>query len=126
MRLDLNGKKNQKIGFSFAWNGIQEVFKTERNFRIHIFAALLVVITGFLLKITRYEWLAICLTIAFVLVSEAMNSAIEKTIDYISPNIHPAAKQIKDIAAGAVLIAAIVAIIVGIIVFLPRLYHVFI
>lgn len=126
MRLDLNGKKNQKIGFSFAWNGIQEVFKTERNFRIHILAALLVVITGFLLKITRYEWLAICLTIAFVLVSEAMNSAIEKTIDYISPNIHPAAKQIKDIAAGAVLIAAIVAIIVGIIVFLPRLYHVFI
>lgn len=126
MRLDLNGKKNQKIGFSFAWNGIQEVFKTERNFRIHIFAALLVIVTGFLLKITRYEWLAICLTMAFVLVSEALNSAIEKTIDYISPNIHPAAKQIKDIAAGAVLIAAIAAVIVGIIVFLPRLYHVFI
>lgn len=123
MRLNLSDKGQKKIGFSYAWNGLSTVLKRERNFRIHIFAAILVVSVGLLVKLSPIEWLIICLTITIVLVTEIVNSAIEKTIDYISKDEHPDAKNIKDMAAGAVLIAAIASIIIGVIIFLPKISH---
>ena len=108
------------IGFSFAWNGLKEVVK-ERNFRIHMVATLLVIIAGFFLDLNRLEWIVIILVIGIVLISETFNSVVEQIIDYLKPEIHPKAKIIKDMSAGAVLLAAITAIIVGLTIFLPKI-----
>lgn len=124
MNLALKGKK-RGIGFSFAWNGIVEAVKQERNFQIHIAAALLVVIAGIILRLSILEWVPLILVIGMVLVAELINSAIEMAIDYIKPEIHPQAKVIKDIAAGAVLVTAIVAVIIGILILFPKIYQYF-
>jgi len=124
MVLVLNDKNSRKAGFSYAWNGIQTVFKRERNFRIHLIAMVLVVVMGIFFTLSLIEWLVISLVITIVLVAEVLNSAIEKTVDYISTDIHPVAKVIKDMAAGAVLIAAIGSIIIGLIIFLPKIYRI--
>ncbi|MFC4558849.1 diacylglycerol kinase family protein [Virgibacillus kekensis] len=124
MNLELNddGKK-RSIGFSFAWNGLKEVTRTERNFRIHVIVAVLVVAAGLLSQLNRLEWAIIILTIGLVLVAEITNTAVEKMMDYVKPDIHPLAKTIKDIAAGAVLLAAIIAVIVGLTIFGPIAYN---
>lgn len=124
MRSELKDKK-RKIGFSYAWNGIKEIAQTERNFRIHLLATLLTITAGFLFKLTMVEWAIIVLTIGLVLMAEVTNTAIEKLIDYLRPEIHPAAKIIKDVAAGAVLIAAIITAVIGLLIFLPKLYNFF-
>lgn len=98
----------------------------ERNFRIHTFIGLLVVLTGILFRLSTFEWLSIILVIGLVLVAEIFNSAIEKLLDYLNPAIHPSAKIIKDLSAGAVLASALVAIVVGLIIFFPRLIDFFI
>lgn len=122
MVLVLNDKNGKKVGLSYAWNGIQSVFKREGNFRIHLLAMVLVVGMGIFFTLSLLEWLVISLIITVVLVVEVLNSAIERTVDYISTDIHPHAKVIKDMAAGAVLIAAIGSIIIGLIIFLPKIY----
>lgn len=124
MVLDLEGKKGY-IGFSHAWNGLKVMVK-ERNFRIHLIATLLVIIVGIYLKLNVQEWTVLILVIGAVLISETLNSVVEQMIDYIKPEIHPTAKLIKDMAAGSVLLATIVAIIIGIIIFLPKLIDIFI
>ena len=83
--------------------------------------AIMAIILGYLLKISHIEWMILILTSGFVMVTEAINTAIEIDIDLTSPNYHPYAKDTKDVAAGAVLIAAFVAIIIGLIIFLPKL-----
>ncbi|WP_170138771.1 diacylglycerol kinase family protein [Oceanobacillus chungangensis] len=113
--------KQKKIGFSYAWNGILETIKTESNFRFHLIATSFVVICSFILQISLFEWAIILLTIGLVLVAEITNSAIEAIIDYVRPEIHPAAKVIKDAAAGSVLIAALISIIIGCIIFIPKI-----
>ncbi|MEN1969366.1 diacylglycerol kinase family protein [Lentibacillus sp. N15] len=123
MRLDSNdNRKKRGIGLRFAWNGIMAVVKHERNFRIHIVVALLVMIVGVIVKLSVSEWLVLVLTIGFVLAMEMVNSAIETVLDYLKPEQHPMAKIIKDVAAGAVLIAAITSVVVGCLLFLPKLY----
>ncbi|WP_461177592.1 diacylglycerol kinase family protein [Virgibacillus ainsalahensis] len=117
--------KKKSIGFLFAWNGILEIFREERNFRIHFSAALMVVIAGFIFELTKVEWAVIILVIGMVLIAEITNSVIERMIDYLKPEMHASAKSIKDIAAGAVLTAVIIAMIIGLIIFLPRLYSFF-
>lgn len=124
MNLALKDKK-RKIGFSFAWNGIVEALKQERNFQIHIGAAILATAAGFMLHLSYLEWVTIILVIGMVLVTELLNSAIEMMLDYIKPEIHPKAKVIKDISAGAVLVTAIVAVMIGILIFIPKLYDLF-
>lgn len=122
MNLDLKDKKN-RIGFSHAWNGIIKTYQSELNFRIHIFAAIVVILFGILLRITSTEWVAIVFAIGFVLTAEMINSVVETMIDYIKPEYHPKAGYIKDAAAGAVLISAMVAVIIGCIIFIPRIYE---
>ncbi|MEW9675800.1 diacylglycerol kinase family protein [Lentibacillus sp. L22] len=126
MHSDSNdNKKKRGIGLRFAWNGIIEVLQHERNFRVHIIAVLLVVCTGLLLKLTTGEWALIVLVIGFVLAMEMVNTVIETLLDYVNPAIHPTAKVIKDVSAGVVLIAAITAVIIGLLIFLPKLYSLF-
>ncbi|GAB3795393.1 diacylglycerol kinase family protein [Virgibacillus kimchii] len=117
--------KKRSIGFSFAWNGLKQVTKLERNFQIHLVFAVIIIIFGFLFQLTRLEWAIIIFAIGFVLVTELINTVIEKVIDYIKPDIHPTAKLIKDYAAGAVLVTAITAVLIGMIIFVPKLYILF-
>lgn len=124
MPSNLDDKSRKKsIGFSYAWNGLLEIAKSERNFRIHLIATVLVILIGVIVKLSLIEWMIVFLVIGMVLVAETTNTAIEKFIDYLKPDIHPAAKVIKDIAAGAVLIAVIMAFIIGCMVFIPKLYN---
>jgi diacylglycerol kinase (ATP) len=80
---------------------------------------------GFYFNITNGEWIVIILCFAIVMTAEAFNSAIEKLVDFVSPGIHPQAGKIKDIAAGAVLITAIIAAIIGCIIFIPKIIILF-
>ena len=117
--------KKKFIGFSFAWNGLREAAKLEKNFRIHRIFTVIVIIAGFLFKLSLLDWALIILVIGFVLAAELIKTVIEKMIDYMTPELHPTAKLIKDYAAGAVLTAAITAVLIGIIIFLPKLYILF-
>src|SRR5699024_499821 len=120
--LVLKGKK-KSIGFKHARDGILVVFKSERNFRIHLLIGTIVLLLGYVLNLPLGKWLAIILVIGLVLVAERLTSAIERMLDYLNPSIHPSAKIIKDIAAGAVLISAIAAVIIGVIIFIPEFYQ---
>lgn len=106
----------------FAFNGLKILWKEEHNFRIHIFATVLAIIAGFIFKISSFEWLAILLAIGLVLTAEIINSSIENLADFVSPKKHNQMKKIKDLSAAAVLVSAILALIVGVIIFLPKIF----
>ncbi|HHB51948.1 MAG TPA: diacylglycerol kinase family protein, partial [Saprospiraceae bacterium] len=97
-------------------------FQSEPNARIHLIIAILVIIAGFYFQLSKYEWGIILLTIAMVITAEAINTALEKLTDLASPDIHPLAKKVKDIAAGAVLISVIFAVIIGGFIFWGHLF----
>ena len=118
----MKGRKKRGIGLSYALAGLKTVLLTERNFRIHLLAMIIVIVLAFILQVSKLEWFMLILVIGFVLVAEMFNSVIEGLIDYIKPDIHPEAKRIKDMAAGAVLITAIVSVIVGCMIFIPKLF----
>lgn len=103
--------------FTFAFRGIGLVIRYENNTRVHLLAAGLVLVAGWTLQLTYIEWTIIITQIALVWAAEAFNSAIEKIVDFISPEFHPKAGAIKDIAAGAVLFIAIGAALTGLIIF---------
>ena len=107
--------------FIHALRGIK-VFLTETpNVLIHVLAAWVAVLLGFYFRISEIEWLVLVLTIGLVFISEAFNTAIEIDINLTSPEYHPYARDTKDVAAGAVFLSAIVSIIVGLIIFLPKI-----
>lgn len=107
--------------FGYAFSGIKKVFISERNFRFHSLAAILVVSLGFVLNITHTEWLFVILAIGLVITAEALNTAIEKLVDLVSPEKNTKAGWVKDVAAGAVLLASICAFVIGLLVFVPYL-----
>lgn len=112
--------KTRFKSFVYAYKGILVFFKEEHNARIHLFLAVLASCAGFYFKIDASEWMALIFAIGFVLACEAFNSAIENLCDVISPEQHSKIGKIKDIAAGAVLMSAIAALLVGILIFLPK------
>ena len=97
------------------------MFSTEHNSWVHVFAAVLAIVLGFILEITKIEWWVIIFLIGFVLALEAVNSAIEHLADFVSPAKQDQIKKVKDLAAGAVLIAAITSFIIGLSIFIPRI-----
>lgn len=105
-----------------ACKGIAYSLKTERHLRFHFFASSLVIATGLYLKLKSSEWLFIIVAIGSVLVAELFNTALERAVDLSKPGFHPIAGIAKDIASGAVLVAAIQAVIIGIIVFFPYVF----
>jgi diacylglycerol kinase len=107
--------------FTHAFRGIGVLIKSTHNFWVQIFVAVVVVKMGVLFKISQTEWLFLVFAIGFVMVTEALNTAIEIDIDLTSPSFHPYARDTKDVAAGAVLLSAIVAVVVGLIIFLPKI-----
>jgi diacylglycerol kinase len=103
----------------FALNGLLHLIRHERNFQIHVVAFISVCSAGFFFGITSSEWLVILLISALVMGLEAINTAIEHICDLYSTETHAGIKKIKDISAGAVLIAAVFAICIAVVVFLP-------
>ncbi|AOK89075.1 diacylglycerol kinase family protein [Paenibacillus sp. SEL3] len=106
-----------RMTFRYAAEGVMYALRTQVNMRIHVAVALLVIVAGLTLHISRLDWLFVCVAIAIVIVAELFNTAVEAAVDLISPDIHPLAKAAKDTAAGAVLLAAVFAVIIGIFVF---------
>ena len=96
-----------------------------RNFKIHLFFTFLVIVGGFYFRISVFEWLICLVFIALVISLELINTAIEETVNLAMPNIHPVAKIAKDVAASGVLISAIISVIVGFIIFLPKIIDMF-
>lgn len=105
--------------FEYASSGIIYVIKKERNIKIHICAAVIVIALATYFQFSRNDWLVLLLIITIVITLELVNSAIEAVVDLASPAIHPLAKMAKDVAAGAVLFAAIVSVIIGFLLFFP-------
>ena len=117
-------EKSKKLinSFKYAIQGILSSFKTERNMKIHIFVMILVIIAGVILKINKYEWIACILCFAVVISGELFNTAIETVVDMVMPYKNDKAKIAKDIAAGAVLTLAIGAAVIGVIIFVPKIF----
>jgi len=107
--------------FGYAFDGIAYLVRTQRNFRLHLLAAAAVVAVGAALGVGPTEWAILAGTIGLVIMAEALNTGIELAVTLASPERRPEAKAAKDIAAGAVLISAITALVVGVAVFGPRL-----
>ena len=107
------------LSFRYAFSGIAAFIISEPHARIHAVATVLVIALGAWSHITAVQWIAISIVTGMVWITEMLNTVIEKMMDHLSPDYHPRVKWIKDVAAGAVLIAAIVAVITGAVVFLP-------
>lgn len=120
MNLALKDKK-RIVGFRFAWAGLKTVVKKESNFQLHLAATAIVVTLGIFFKLSLIEWAVILLTIGLVLITEMINSVIERIMDFIQPDYDERVKEIKDIAAGVVLVTAIISVVVGIIIFGPKI-----
>ena len=103
--------------FNFAFEGIIHVLRTQRNMRIHFLAAVIVLVTAVAIGVSKLELIALLLAIAFVFITEMVNSAIEQAIDVATTSFDPLAKLAKDVAAGAVLIATVNAVAIGYLVF---------
>jgi diacylglycerol kinase (ATP) len=115
--------KNRIASFKFAFNGIRLMFKSGPNFIIQLLIAILVISAGIYFQITVYEWTIILICVGSVLSAEIFNTAIEKMVDHLSPEKNKYAGEIKDLAAGAVLLFSIITAIIGIIIFYPYLIH---
>ena len=117
---------NLLVSFKYAWDGVRYAYVSQRNFRIHLFVAILAFSLGFILKITTVEMAIITLTVAIVLVLELLNTAIESVVDLsVKQSYHELAKIAKDCAAGAVLVSAFTACMVACFILLPRIFLLF-
>lgn len=112
-----------RASFGYAIRGIIVGAWPQRNFRIHLAATAVVSLTAWWLECSRIEWAILLITMGFVLVSETINTAIETVVDLVSPEYHVFAGRAKDVAAGAVLLAAVTAIGVACTILAPRLYE---
>ncbi|RJR13649.1 diacylglycerol kinase family protein [Candidatus Parcubacteria bacterium] len=120
-----NRKFSIKQSFQFAFDGFLYALRTQRNLRIQLIAAIVVITLSTFLPMNMIEWAILFLLIALVIVAEILNTAIEKTIDLIVTEYNPLAKTIKDLSAAAVLFIALTAVVVGLFIYLPKLLPIF-
>lgn len=113
--------KARVLSIRHALDGLWEMLVGHHNARIHLMAALCVVISAAFFNVSAIEWSLLVFAIFFVWVTEALNTALELLCDLVSPEFHPLVKKSKDVAAGAVLLSAIAALIIGFIIFIPYL-----
>ncbi len=129
MPMDSNDKEDFKSksytsSFEFAYQGFKTVFKEERNMRTHVIFALAILVLSYLLKLSKWEWLWVLLAIFLVVVMEILNTTFENVVDLATnDHFHPIGKKVKDMAAAAVLLTAFFAVIVGCIIFVPKIYQ---
>ncbi|HUP27265.1 MAG TPA: diacylglycerol kinase family protein [Chloroflexia bacterium] len=111
--------------FGYAFSGLGYCLRTQRNFRIHVAAALLGTGLGLLLGLSLVEWAVFSAMVVLVLASEMVNTMVESLVDLVTSEFHPLAKVAKDVAAGIVLLTAIGAVVVGLLIFLPKVLALF-
>ncbi|MCR9065112.1 MAG: diacylglycerol kinase family protein [Cytophagales bacterium] len=111
--------------FTYAGKGLKELIKSENNFQFHLLAAVLVILFGFLFKVSAIEWVLLFLQIGLVFMAEAFNTSIEKLADHLHPERHNAIGKVKDVAAAGVLLTALLAVVVACIIFIPKFIVVF-
>ena len=104
-----------------ASKGIKQAFLSENNMKIHFLAALIALALGFFLHITKNDWLWIVVAITLVMITELFNTAIENLVNLVSPEFNAVAGKIKDFSAGSVLVAAIAAVLIGLMIFIPHM-----
>ncbi len=122
MRSDSNVKKHPLLkSFGYAFAGIKAAIMTERNMRIHLVISIFVILAGAWLPLSTIEWIFVLIAIGGMLALELINSAIERIVDLVTADYHLLAKAAKDMAAGAVLVYAIMCVIIGLIIFLPKI-----
>lgn len=113
-----------RLGSSFkhAWQGLEVAFKEEQSFRIQLFVGLVAAVLALFLPLQRWERSVVILVIAAVLVLELLNSIVERFMDMLKPRVHEYARQIKDLSAAVVFVAAFTAAVLAVIIFWPYLY----
>lgn len=129
MALKDNKKPPQKnrsfiASFRYAFEGVRTVFQEERNMRSHTLSSIFVILLSLFLPLTMHEWLWVLLVCFLVLIMEILNTVVENIVDFISPDYHPMAKRVKDMAAAAVLFTSFFSVITGAIILLPKLFEV--
>ncbi|WHY65751.1 diacylglycerol kinase family protein [Neobacillus sp. SuZ13] len=126
--MDSNAKPAQfglLRSFSYAFAGIATALRSERNMRFHFFSSIVVLLFSYYFSITKTEWLFILVLIGGMFALEMVNTAIERVVDLVTDEYHFLAKQAKDLAAGAVLVFAILSVVIGIVIFLPYILELF-
>jgi len=111
--------------FSYALKGLGRIFREEQNLRVQSIIAIISIVIGFILRISAVEWCLIIFAIVLVILMETMNSVVERIADILKPRIHEYVKEIKDITAGAVLLSSLLAVTIGLIIFLPYIFKIF-
>ncbi len=112
-------------GFGYAFSGLRYALRTQRNARVHAFIAALAILLGILLRISSVEFALVFVAITSVFIAEMFNTVFELCVDLASPEYHPLAKIAKDVAAGAVLLNAMLAIVIALFVYVPHLWVLF-
>ncbi|MEK3807910.1 diacylglycerol kinase family protein [Metabacillus sp. SLBN-84] len=124
MRMDLKEKSERERflkSFYYAWQGIKMTLIHERNFQIHAAVCLIVTGAGLYFHLSAVEWIIVLFLMGGMLSLELMNTAVERVVDLVTADYHPLAKAAKDAAAGAVLIYAILAVMIGLLIFFPKI-----
>ncbi|MBR1413170.1 MAG: diacylglycerol kinase family protein [Bacilli bacterium] len=117
--------KNILVSFKYAFEGLLTALKTERNLRVDALAMILVIIFGFIFKISKLEWVICIVLSALVISAEVVNTVLETIVDMITEEINPKAKFAKDLAAAHVLIIALSSFVVGLFIFIPKIIDLF-
>jgi diacylglycerol kinase (ATP) len=117
--------RKRMASFKYAFNGILLLLRYEHNAWLHCFIGVCVIIAGFLLEISATEWIAVVIVCGCVMATEALNTAIERLADVVSPEYNEAIKKVKDLSAGGVLFISLAAATVGAIIFIPKLIDLF-
>lgn len=117
--------KKRIKSFSYAFAGLKVLFREEHNSWIHAVAAVMAIVAGFLFRISYMEWIAVLIVIGMVISAEILNSSLERTADFVKAERDDRKRDIKDLGAAAVLVCAIVAALVGLIIFLPKILALF-
>ena len=117
--------KSRAASFRFAFRGIAELFRNEPNAIIHLAASVIVIFAGIILRINRFEWCLIAIVAGVVFIAEIFNTSIENLGDAIDPKWNKNIKKAKDLAAAGVLVAALISVITGLMIFIPRILSIF-
>ncbi len=118
-------KHSTPKSFFYAFKGLKTALRNESNLQIHTFFAISAIITAGILKVSTIEWLLLTFTIFYVITLELLNTVLENVVNLVSPEIKPYAKVAKDVSAACVLLAAIMSVIVGLVIFLPKIFSAF-
>lgn len=117
--------KKRLKSFEYAYQGLKTLFREEHNARIHLAVSLVVITLGFALEISLMEWICILLIIGLVFACEILNSAIENICDLVSPQRNDYVKKAKDLGAAATIVSAGIAVVIGFLIFAPKIWELF-